>query len=235
MGYYPVYVELAERPVLVVGGGRVAAEKLPRLIESGADVTVVAPALSDAVRAHVERGEVAWRKRAYLPGDMAGFELVYIANEDGAQNAAIAAEARSLCIWVNAADDPTNCDFILPGVVQRGPISIATATGGASPALARWLREQMEAFLTDEVVALGTTLADVRRELRDGDAACANSCAAAGTPPPLLCADCPRRVPVERWQAAIDGELWALLRSGDRAAARARVLATLGGSATAGG
>lgn len=229
MGYYPVFLELAARPVLVIGGGRVAAEKLPRLVDAGADVTILAEELSAEVRAYVDGGLVMWRQHAYEPGDLAGFELVFIANDDGAANEAIAADARALWIWVNAADDPARCDFILPAVAQRGPISIATTTGGSSPALARWLREQMEAFLSDEVAALAELLADVRSELRAGDAACAATCERAGVPPPLLCVECPRRIPAERWQLAIDEELRALLRGGDRAGARARLDRALAG------
>ncbi|MSQ36207.1 MAG: bifunctional precorrin-2 dehydrogenase/sirohydrochlorin ferrochelatase [Dehalococcoidia bacterium] len=229
MGYYPVFLELAARPVLLVGGGHVAAEKLPRLVEAGADITIVAEALSPDVRAYVDGGRATWRQRGYESGDLAGFELLFIANDDGAANEAIAAQARELWIWVNAADDPTRCDFILPSVAQRGAISIATTTGGASPALARWLREQMEAFLSDEVEALAELLADVRSELRVGDAACAATCARAGVPPPLLCAQCPRRIPPERWQQAVDAELRALLRAGDRAGARARLEHALSG------
>lgn len=230
MAYYPVFLEMAGRTVLLVGGGHVAAEKLPRLADAGAEITIVAEQLSPTVRAYVEAGRADWRRRGYVSGDLAGCELVYIANDDGRENDAITAEARALGILVNAADDPANCDFILPGVAQRGPIAIATTTGGASPALARWLRAQMEAFLTDDVVALGEVLAEVRGERREGDAACAASCARAGVPPPLLCAACPRRIPAERWQQAIDAELWALLRAGDRAGARARLEHAIGAS-----
>ncbi len=152
-------------------------------------------------------------------------------HDDGAANETIAADARELWIWVNAADDPARCDFILPSVARRGTISIATTTGGSSPALARWLREQMEAFLDDDVEALAELLADVRSELRAGDAACAATCERAGVPPPLLCAECPRRIPPERWQRAIDVELRALLRAGDRAGARARLERALAGDA----
>ncbi len=227
MDYYPIYLDLASRTVLLVGGKGLAAEQLPPLLNAGADVTIVADELSPTVRADVDGGRAAWRQRGYRSGDLAGFDLVYLANEDGRHNAAIALEARALGIWVSAANDPANCDFILPGVVRRGPISIATTTGDAGPLVARWLRERMEALLTADVVALSELLADVGHELRLGDAACTAVCAHAGVPPSLLCAECPRLIPAERWQDAIDAELRSPPSAEDTVRTRARLLSAL--------
>lgn len=228
MGYYPIFVEMSGRPVLLVGGGHVALEKIGKLVAAGARVTVVAPELIPPVRAFIERGAARWVARPYTRGDVAGFELVMIATDDGEVNAAVASEARAAGIWVNAADDVANCDFILPALAQRGAIAIAASTGGTSPALARWLRERLDEFLSDEVVALGDLLAEVRRTVRERDRACAASCERTRTPPPLLCSTCPNRVTPDEWQAAIDDELRTLLRSGDYEAAKARLLAALG-------
>ena len=159
MGYYPIFMEMHRRRVLLVGGGNVANEKLGKLVDAGAAVTIVAPELIPAVRAFVDADDAEWRDRAYEPGDVKGFELVMVATDDGAVNASVAVEARARGIWVNAADDVANCDFILPSLAKRGRIAIAASTGGASPALARWLRERLEEFLSDEVVALGDLLA----------------------------------------------------------------------------
>ena len=227
MGYYPIFVELAGRRVLLVGGGRVAHEKIGRLVAAGADVTIVAPELIAPVRAFVDDGRARWRPRAYERGDAGDCELVMVATDDGAVNARVAAEARERGVWVNAADDVANCDFILPSLAQRGRIAIAASTGGASPALARWLRERLEEFLGDEVVALGDLLAAVRERVRARDRECAAGCVRTRPPPPLLCADCPNRIPPDRWQEAIDGELLALLRAGERDRAEARLAAAL--------
>ncbi|MYE46902.1 MAG: NAD(P)-dependent oxidoreductase, partial [Chloroflexi bacterium] len=109
MGYYPIFVEMDGRRVLLVGGGRVADEKLGKLVDAGADVTIVAPELIAPVREVVGRGLATWQPRVYEAGDVRGFEVVMIATDDGAVNAGIAAEARALGIWVNAADDVANC------------------------------------------------------------------------------------------------------------------------------
>ena len=228
MGYYPIFVEMEGRRVLLVGGGRVAHEKIGKLVDAGAAVDVVAPELVPEVRAVVEAHGLDWRARPYEDGDAAGYEVVMIATDDGAANARVAAEARTLGIWVNAADDAANCDFILPALARRGRIALAASTGGASPALARWLRERLEEFLDDEVTALGELLAETRVAARARDRECAAACDRTRTPPPLLCAGCPNRIPADDWQTAIDGELRALLRDGQFEAARARLEASLG-------
>ena len=227
MGYYPIFVEMQGRRVLLVGGGNVAHEKIGKLVDASADVTVVAPELTPPVRAIVEEHGCEWFDRPYEPGDVEGYEVVMVATDDGAVNAQVASEARALGIWVNAADDAANCDFILPSLAKRGRIALAASTGGASPALARWLRERLEEFLDDEVVALGDLLAEVRVLARQRDRACAAGCDRTRTPPPLLCAECPNRVANDTWQEAIDAELRSLLRAGEYEAARDRIIASL--------
>ncbi|MYD64735.1 MAG: bifunctional precorrin-2 dehydrogenase/sirohydrochlorin ferrochelatase [Chloroflexi bacterium] len=216
------------RRVLLVGGGNVAHEKIGKLVDASADVTVVAPALIEPVRAIVEEHGCTWLARPYESGDVEGHEVVMVATDDGEVNAQVAAEARALGIWVNAADDVANCDFILPSLAQRGRIALAASTGGASPALARWLRERLEEFLDDEVVALGDLLAEVRVLARQRDRECAGECDRTRTPPPLLCAECPNRIASDAWQDAIDAELRALLCDGQYEAARDRIVTSLG-------
>ncbi len=228
MGYYPIFVEMQGRQVLLVGGGHVALEKVGKLVRAGALVTVVAPDLIPEVRAFIDAGEARWEQRAFRAGDTAGFEMIMVATDDGAVNATVASEARAAGIWVNAADDVNNCDFILPSLVQRGNIAIAASTGGTSPALARWLRERLDEFLSDDVVALGDVLAEVRRLARVRDRQCAASCDVPHVPPPLLCTTCPNRIPTDAWQEAIDDDVRALLRAGDHAGAQQRLVRTLG-------
>ena len=228
MGYYPIFVEMQGRPVLLVGGGHVAHEKIGKLVDASADVTVVAPELTEPVRAIVEEHGCEWLERPYESGDVEGYEVVMVATDDGAVNAQVASEARALGIWVNAADDVANCDFILPSLARRGRIALAASTGGASPALARWLRERLEEFLDDEVVALGDLLAEVRVLARRRDRECAAACDRTRTPPPLLCTECPNRIASDTWQEAIDAELRALLRNGEYEAARERIVTSLG-------
>lgn len=231
MGYYPIFLEVQEMPVLLVGGGHVALEKVGRLVDSGAAVTVVAPDLIPPVREFIEAGRARWIQRPFATGDTAGYGLVMVATDDGEVNRTVAAEARERGILVNAADDVDNCDFILPSLAKKGSLQIASSTGGGSPAMARWLRERLEDFLSDDVVTLANLLAEVRRDIRVMDRECAGNCTRTKTPPPLLCEDCPNRIPVDRWQDAINGGVLDLIRSGRVDEARTALVEALGRSA----
>jgi siroheme synthase-like protein len=157
---YPVFLELTGAPVLVVGGGAIAARKAAGLAAAGARVTVIAPDVVDGIAAaHVER-------RAYESGDVAGFRLVFTATDDPAVNAQVARDATAAGIWVNSADDPENCSFILPAIARRGPLTVAVSTGGSTPAFAARLRDEIAAsHLSDDAVATAAALAAERAAL----------------------------------------------------------------------
>ena len=124
---------------------------------------VVAPDVS----AELDRTTVAeLRQRRYEPADLDGVRLVVTATGDAAVDATVAADATAAGIWVNAADQPADCSFILPAIARNGPLAIAVSTGGASPALARRLRDRAGELLTDEVVALAADLAARRAAVR---------------------------------------------------------------------
>jgi precorrin-2 dehydrogenase / sirohydrochlorin ferrochelatase len=206
MGYYPIFIQMAGRRCLVIGGGRVAEGKVEGLLAADAAVTVVSPDLSENLRRLFDAGRIDWQQRAYRQGDLAGFEVCMVATDDGAISAAVAAEGKRAGVWVNAADDPANCDFILPSVVRQGSIVVAASTGGGSPALARRLREELTVFLAEDYAALGDLLSEVRRELRDKQIS----------------------VDAEAWQSAIDARLRALLAQRRPDEAREHLLAGLG-------
>ena len=166
MGFYPLLLELEGRRVVVVGGGVVGQRKVESLLAVGAVVTVVSPEVTPALRAYAETGRVALVERAYREGDLAGAALVFTALDDPRATAVIAADAQRRGIWLNAADDPRYCSFILPAVVRRGPLTISIASGGATPALTRALREHLEAALGAEWGTLAELAAEARRELR---------------------------------------------------------------------
>jgi siroheme synthase-like protein len=109
-------------------------------------------------------------------------------------------------VWVNAADDPARCDFILPAVLRRGDLTVAISTGGASPALTRALREELDAYLTEDYAALAQLVSEVRRDLR---ARCRSPEAAA-------------------WKRALDGDLGVPVAAGRRDEARRHLLERLG-------
>jgi precorrin-2 dehydrogenase / sirohydrochlorin ferrochelatase len=160
---YPVYLDLSEVPVLVVGAGPVAARKVEGLATAGAFVRVVAPDVSPSLKRELV---AELRQRPFEAADLDGVRLVVTATGDRTVDGAVAAPASAAGLWVNAADQPADCTFILPAVARNGPLSIAVSTGGASPALARRLRDHAAALLTDDVVGLASTLAAERATVR---------------------------------------------------------------------
>jgi siroheme synthase-like protein len=166
VGYYPVFLDLTGRRCLVVGGGAVGVRKVEGLLAADADVTVVSPPPSPALDELCRDGRIRWLQRDYRAGDLEGFALCLTATDDTAVNAAVAAEGRERGVWVNAADDPDNCDFILPSVLRRGDLQVAFSTGGRSPALARKIREELEAVIGPEYEALVDLAGEVRESLR---------------------------------------------------------------------
>jgi precorrin-2 dehydrogenase / sirohydrochlorin ferrochelatase len=155
---YPVNLDLRGRPVLVVGGGRVALRKVDGLLTAGARVTVVAP----SVRPEMRGRPVVVRTRRYRTADLDGVRLVVTATDDHAVNQRVHDDAEARGIWVNAADDPERCTFTLPAVVRRGAVQVTVSTGGASPALAAGLRRRLEAELGPELAELAEALAERR-------------------------------------------------------------------------
>ena len=144
--FYPVFLRLAGLPVVVVGGGTVAASKLDGLLEAGARVTVVAPVIADAIRTR----DVTIIERAFRPAHLAGARwVVAAATPDVNREVADAAAARGL--FVNAVDDTAAATAYLGGVVRRGDVEIAISTGGLAPAIAGLLREALDALLPHDL------------------------------------------------------------------------------------
>jgi siroheme synthase-like protein len=156
--YYMVCLDLRGKSCLVVGGGRVATEKVAGLLDAGADVAVVAPDVDPelaALQVHVHR-------RRFTRSDVVGRFLVIAATDDRLVNRNVSAAARDLNVPCNVADDPELCSFILPAIVREGPIVAGVSTGGASPALAQRLRSQIADLIGPEHSALAERLAALR-------------------------------------------------------------------------
>jgi precorrin-2 dehydrogenase/sirohydrochlorin ferrochelatase len=160
---YPVYLDLEGVPVLVVGAGPVAARKVQGLAAAGAAVTVVAREVSAALD---RSAVVEVRHRSFEPADVRGMRLVVTATGVPEVDAEVAAAATAAGIWVNAADQPADCSFILPAIARNGPLAVAVSTGGTSPALAGRLRDHAAKLLTDDVVALAAELQARRAQVR---------------------------------------------------------------------
>jgi siroheme synthase-like protein len=148
--YYPVFLDLAGRLCVVVGGGTIAERKVTGLLESGARVVVVAPALTPLLAELDRKGRFERRARTYRPGDLKGAFLAIAATDDKAVHERIAIEAKRRNVLLNVVDDVPLCQFIAPSIARRGDLTVAVSTAGKAPVLAVRLRQQIEGMLRPE-------------------------------------------------------------------------------------
>ncbi len=186
--HYPVSLVVAGQPCLVVGGGSVAVRKAEGLARSGARVTVVASEVDPAI----ELLPVAVERRPYRPGEAGRYRLVITATGVPEVDTSVAADAEAAGVWVNSADDAAHCTFLLPAVHRDGPVTVAVSTGGASPALATWLRRRLAEACGEGLGVLAEALEEARRKLQ-----------ASGRPTGSL-----------DWHAILDGPLTRLVLDG---------------------
>jgi precorrin-2 dehydrogenase/sirohydrochlorin ferrochelatase len=144
LSYYPALLDLGDKLVAVIGGGRVAARKVASLLEVGARVRLVSPRLAPETQAQTSDPGVELRQREFEPDDLDGACLVICATDIESLNRSVAVEAEKRGLFVNVVDVPPLCSFIVPAVVRRGELTLAVSTGGASPAAARRLRERLQ-------------------------------------------------------------------------------------------
>jgi siroheme synthase-like protein len=158
---FPVFLKLAGRRVVVVGAGPVAASKLRALVDAGARVTVVAPDVVPEIRA--SHGEIEILQRPFEPSDLDDTFYV-VAAAPPEVNRAVAREAGSRGLFVNAVDDMENASAYAGAVVQRAGVTIALSTDGEAPALAGLMREALEALLPDDLDEWMACAQDARRQ-----------------------------------------------------------------------
>ncbi len=198
---YPANLVVAGKRCVVVGGGSVAARKTRALVDAGADVLVIAPKISEEIKAL----PVKVARRPYRRGDLSAAWLALAATDDPIVNRQVFADGQDVRVWVNVADDPEACSFTLPAVMRRGPVMVAVSTSGYSPALAGWIRERIAADLGPEVALLAELLSEARDALK-----------ASG-----------RSTEDVDWRRALDSDMLDLIRTGQTAQARERLQACL--------
>ena len=142
--YYPIMLDIRDRLAIVVGGDQVAAEKAAALSASGARVRVLSPEFCDELLRQAEHSQVALQRKAYEPGDLAGAFVVIAAINDLEIAEAIQAETQEHGQLLNIVDIPRYCSFIMPSVLRREQLTIAVSTEGASPGLAKRIRQNLE-------------------------------------------------------------------------------------------
>jgi len=205
--YYPMMVDLAGRRCLVVGGGRVAERKVALLLDCGAEVEVVSPAATPKIADLAARGAIRLARRTVRPADLDRAFLVFAATDDARVNRSVADEVRKAGGLVNVADAPEACNFLVPSVVRRGDLTIAISTGGGSPALAKRLRQRLEATIGPEYEAFLSALRELRARAQQAISD-----------------------PTERqalFRRAVDSDLFEHAARGDKAAVAAYILELL--------
>jgi uroporphyrin-III C-methyltransferase/precorrin-2 dehydrogenase/sirohydrochlorin ferrochelatase len=198
-----VFLDLDEERCVLLGGGRIAGAKLGQLLESGAEVTVIADGAVELIREAAEAGLVRWLRRGYRQGDLSGARLVIDATDDPDTNRQAREEATRERALLNVVDRAPLCDWIAPAVVNRGPLKVAVSTAGESPFLASAIRRRLETVLGEEWGPFVTLVGALRRQLR-----------ARGLPLPEQ-----ERI----YRRAIRSEARRLLREGREAEARAAI------------
>lgn len=148
--YYPIYLDIEDRSVVIIGGGTVCARKAEAMMKYGARVTIVSPQVTGEIEQWISSGMLTVRRKVYEESDLPGASIVIASTDDPCVNARVARDCRRRKIPVNVVDVTHLCDFIIPAIVERGSIQVAVSTGGKSPALARRLKEDLQKLVGPE-------------------------------------------------------------------------------------
>lgn len=171
MMLYPVNLQIAGKPCLVIGGGKVGLRKIRTLLACGALVTVISPEVVEGIGVLAIEGTITLHRRSYRAGDLDGAFLVFAVTDNRLIQDQVAEEALARGVLLNIGDNPKRCDFHVPAQIRRGELLLTVSTGGASPALAKLIREQLEEQLSGEygkVISLFGRIRDVIVD-RSGD------------------------------------------------------------------
>lgn len=170
-GPYPAFLDLRGRLCVVVGGGRIAAQKVQALRRGGARIRLISPTLVQPLQRLAKSGAMEHRARPFQTRDVQGAWLVISATNDHAVDEAVWRTATARRMFVNAVDRPELCSFIVPSILRRGAVTIAVSTGGSSPSLAKWIRRRLETAVGEEYGELAGLLrglrANAKRRLPD--------------------------------------------------------------------
>ena len=163
MAYFPAYINLDNKKILIVGGGNIAYEKLQKLIDFTDNITILSLEFLDEVINLAKRYNLTTIKRGYKKGDILGYDIVIVATNTISLHKEIFLEARDTRVLVNSVDDTRYCDFIFPSYIKRGDLIVSFSTSGASPAFAKYIRRYFEKLIPQNTADFLTMM----RELRD--------------------------------------------------------------------
>ncbi len=168
MSYFPAFLKLDNKKILIVGGGNIAYEKLQRLLDFTKDITVIAPQLSAEMFDAIEKEKLELKKRSYEKGDIKEFAVVIIAVDDIPLQAEIFEESKEYKCLCNAVDSVDYCDFIFPSYVKQDDLTIAVSTSGASPAVAKHFKRYLQEHIPSGLSEFLQEMKDLRGTLPKG-------------------------------------------------------------------
>lgn len=168
MQYFPLFVNLNHKPVLVVGGGEVASRKVDSLVRAGASVTIVSPQVEEYLSQLIDKGECQWIQGFYSEELLdTSYVQVWATTDNPSLNHQVHRDAKRKGILVNVVDDLPYCDFITPSMINRGRIQLAISSGGAAPVLIRNMREKIEAVLPQNLSLQADFAASKRNDIKE--------------------------------------------------------------------
>ena len=160
--YYPIFLDIENRDVVIIGGGIVCERKAETMLKYGAKVTIVAPEFTGVIHQYAKEGQVKLKEKRYDESDLDGASIVIASTDDERVNEQIAHDCRRRKIPVNVVDVTPLCEFIVPAIVEAGNIQIAVSTGGKSPAIARTLKEDLQRAIGPEYSEVNDVLGSLR-------------------------------------------------------------------------
>jgi precorrin-2 dehydrogenase/sirohydrochlorin ferrochelatase len=168
MSYFPAFLKLDDKKILIVGGGNIAYEKLEHLLDFTNNIDLIAQEFSDLMLQKIQENDLHFEKRAYKEGDITEYAVVIIAVDDIALQAAIFEESKKYKCLCNAVDSVDYCDFIFPSYIKKDDLTIAVSTSGASPAMAKHLRRYLQNLIPENIGSFLSEMRSLRESLPKG-------------------------------------------------------------------
>jgi len=168
MSYFPAFIKLDKKKILIIGGGNIAYEKLLHLLDFTQSIYVIAEDISDEMLKKIESSGLSFEKKSYEKGDIAGYDIIIIAIDNIALQAEIYEESKTYKCLCNAVDSVDYCDFIFPSYIKQDDLIIAVSTSGASPAVAKHLRRYLQKLIPSGMGVFLREMRSLRKTLPKG-------------------------------------------------------------------
>jgi precorrin-2 dehydrogenase/sirohydrochlorin ferrochelatase len=165
--YYPLFLDIAGKLCVVLGGGKIAERKVSTLLKFKARVKLISPTITKSLFKRAESGKIEFVERGYREGDLEGAALVFAATDRKEVNLRIKREADAKGLPINIVNDPQSCEFLVPSIVQKGPITVAISTSGSLPLLSKKLRQEIDDYLTDDYIKYADMIGKFRKTLKE--------------------------------------------------------------------